>query len=154
MTSAYGYALALLLGAGSAWYVQDVRWSNDVHERDAAASAQIAANVSAVNEALVESQAQTEVIRSTFIKYKAGSEREITKLESAVATGTVRLQLAAHAATVRSASGDASGATATTCELDASARQDYFTLRRGLDQQYALLQLCRSELIKRSSSKP
>lgn len=154
MNSAYGYALVLLVGAGGAWYVQDVRWSNDVHERDAAASAQVAANVSAVNTQLVKSQAQTEALRTTFIEYKAGSEREITKLESAVATGTVRLRIAASASTVRPAATDASGATATTCELDASARPDYFALRRGLADQYALLQLCRSELIKRSSSKP
>lgn len=151
VNTAYSYALALLIGAGGAWYVQGVRWSNDVHERDAVASAQVAANVSAVNDALIESQAQTEALRSTFIDYKAGSEREVIKLESAVAAGTVRLRVAARAATVRTAAGDASGTGTGTCELDTSARTDYFTLRRGLDQQFALLQLCRGELRKRSA---
>lgn len=154
MNSAYGYALALLIGAGGAWFVQGLRWDNDVQQRDFAASAQVAANVSAVNEALVESQAQTEQLRQVFIEYKAGSTREITKLESAVRDGSVRLRVAARAATVRSAATDASGTASGTCELEPAARSAYFALRRGLDEQYGLLQLCRGELMKRSALWP
>jgi len=154
LNSAYGYALALLIGAGGAWFVQGLRWDLDVKQRDFAASEQVAANVSAGNDALIESQAQTEQLRTTFIEYKAGSTREITKLESAVRDGTVRLRVAARAATVRTSATDAGGTTSGTCELEPAARSDYFALRRGLDEQYGLLQLCRGELMKRSALWP
>jgi prophage endopeptidase len=151
VNAAYGYALATLIGASGAWYVQGIRWDNDVAERDLATATAIAANVNAVNHQLVAAQAQTEAIRATFIEYKAGKENETSTLERAVADGTQRLRIAARCPAVRT-DATVSGRTGSgQPELEPAARSDYFALRRGYDQQYGLLQFCRSELRKRSA---
>lgn len=152
MMSAYGYALALLVGASSAWYVQGLRWDNDVADIRHGTDVAISANVDAVNQQLIASRAQTEAIRATFIEYKAGKENETSAFERAVADGTKRLRVKASCPAVP-ADGTVSGGTVSgTAELDASVRSDYFELKRGLDRQYAELQFCRSELRKRSSN--
>lgn len=151
MMPGYGYVTAFLIGAGAAWYVQGLRWENDVasirHDSDVA----IAANVDAVNQQLIASRAQTEAIRTTFIEYKAGKENETSALERAVADGTKRLRVKASCPTVRADGTIPGGAGSGTAELDPAVRRDYYALRRGLDQQYGLLQFCRSELMKRSA---
>lgn len=149
--SAYGYALALLIGAGSAWYVQGLRWDNNVADIQHNTDVAIAANVDAVNQQLIASRAQTEAIRATFIEYKAGKENETSALERAVADGSKRLRVKASCPAVR-ADGVVSGGTVSgTAELTAEAGRAYWDLRRGLDRQYAELQFCRSELKKRSA---
>lgn len=151
MMPGYGYVTALLIGAGAAWYVQGLRWENDVadirHDSDVA----IAANVDAVNQQLIESRAQTEAIRQTFIEYKQGKENETSALERAIADGTKRLRVKASCPAVSADGTVPGGASSGTAELDASVRSDYFELKRGLDRQYAELQFCRSELRKRSA---
>lgn len=151
MNSAYGYALALLIGVGGAWYVQGLRWETDVQERDLATATAISANVDAVNQQLIASRAQTEAIRQTFIEYKAGKENETSALERAVADGTKRLRVKASCPTVRADGTVPGGTVSGTAELDASVRSDYFLLKKGLDRQFAELQFCRSELKKRSA---
>lgn len=151
MMPGYGYVTAFLIGAGAAWYVQGLRWENDVasirHDSDVA----IAANVDTVNQQLIASRAQTEAIRATFIEYKAGKENETSALERAIADGTKRLRIKASCPAV-STDGTVPGAVVSgTAELDPAARSDYFELKRGLDRQYAELQFCRSELRKRSA---
>ena len=153
MLPGYGYVTALLIGAGAAWYVQGLRWENDVasirHDSDVA----IAANVGAVNQQLIASRAQTEAIRQTFIDYKAGKENETSALERAVADGTKRLSIRATCpAAVRTDGTVPSGTGSGTAELEPAARSDYYALKRGADRQYAELQFCRSELRKRSSN--
>ncbi|MNE03222.1 Bacteriophage lysis protein [compost metagenome] len=150
MSPAYGYALAALIGASSAWYVQGLRWDNDAQAADLATATAISTNVDAVNQQLIASRAQTEAIRATFIEYKAGKENETSALERAVADGTKRLRVKASCPTVRADGTLSGGAVSGTAELDASVRSDYFELKRGLDRQYAELQFCRSELRKRS----
>ena len=151
MMPGYGYVTAFLIGAGAAWYVQGLRWDNDVasiqHDTDVA----IAANVDVVHQQLIASRAQTEAIRQTFIEYKAGKENETSALERAVADGTKRLRVKASCPAVRADGTFPIGAVSGTAELDASVRSDYFELKRGLDRQYAELQFCRSELRKRSA---
>lgn len=151
MMPGYGYVTAFLIGAGAAWYVQGLRWDNDVasirHDTDLA----IAANVDAVNQQLIASRAQTEAIRQTFIEYKTGKENETSALERAVADGTKRLRVKASCPAVRADGTVPGGAGNGTAELDPAVRQDYFELKRGLDRQYAELQFCRSELRKRSA---
>ena len=151
MMPGYGYVTALLIGAGAAWYVQGLRWENDVadirHDSDVA----IAANVDAVNQQLIASRAQTEAIRATFIEYKAGKENETSALERAVADGTKRLRVKASCPAVRADGTVPGGAVSGTAELEPAAQRAYLSLRRGLDRQYAELQFCRSELRKRSA---
>ena len=145
------YAAVALAAFLAAWYVQGLRWDNDVasirHDSDVA----IAANVDAVNQQLIASRAQTEAIRATFIEYKLGKENETSALELDVADGTKRLRIKASCSAVRADGTVPGGAVSGTAELDASVRSDYFELKRGLDRQYAELQLCRSELRKRSA---
>lgn len=150
MNSVYGYALAFVIGAGGAWYVQGLRWETDVQERDLATATAIQANVDAVNQQLIASRAQTEAIRATFIEYKAGKENETSALERAIATGAKRLRVKATCPAVRTDGTLPGGAVSGTAELEPSAQRAYLSLRRGLDRQYAELQFCRSELRKRS----
>ena len=152
MNSAYGYALAFLVGAGAAWYVQGLRWDSDVADIRHVSDTAIVANVDAVNQQLIASRAQTEALRATFIEYKAGKENETSALERAVADGTKRLRVKASCTAVRADGTVPGGAVGGTAELDASVRSDYFELKRGLDRQFADLQFCRSELRKRSSN--
>lgn len=151
MMPGYGYVTALLIGAGAAWYVQGLRWDNDVASIRHDADVSIAANVDAVNQHLIASRAQTEAIRATFIEYKAGKENETSALERAVADGSKRLRVKASCPAVRADGTVPGGAVSGTAELDASVRSDYFELKRGLDRQFAELQFCRSELRKRSA---
>lgn len=149
--SAYGYVAAFLIGAAGSWYVQGLRWDNDVQAADLVTATAISANVDAVNQQLIASRAQTEAIRATFIEYKAGKENETSALERAVADGTKRLRIKASCPTVRADGTVPGGTGGGQPELDASARFNYYALRRGLDRQYAELQFCRSELKKRSA---
>lgn len=103
-----------------------------------------------LNDAAAKARAETEVIRATFIDYKAGKENETAALERAVADGNKRLRVKASCPGVSSTGTLSSGASSGAPELDASARRDYFRLKRGLDEQFGLLQFCRSELRKRS----
>lgn len=151
LNPAYGYAAAFLIGASGAWYVQGLRWDNDVASMRHASDVAISANVDAVNQQLIASRAQTEAIRATFIEYKAGKENETSALERAVADGTKRLRIKASCPSVR-ANGTVPGrAVSGAAELEPTARQDYYRIRRAADQQFADLQFCRSELRKRSA---
>lgn len=142
----------MLFGFLIAWYVQGLRWDNDVASIQHDADQALVVNVDAVNQQLIASRAQTEAIRATFIEYKAGKENETSALERAVADGTKRLRVKASCPAVRADGTVSSGVSAGTAELDASVRSDYFELKRGLDRQFAELQFCRSELRKRSSN--
>lgn len=141
----------MLFGFLIAWYVQAIRWDNDVNKRDLATATAISANVDAVNQQLIASRAQTEAIRATFIEYKAGKENETSALERAVADGTKRLRVKASCPAVRADGTIPGGAVSGTAELEPAAQRAYLSLRRGLDRQYAELQFCRSELRKRSA---
>lgn len=151
MIPGYGYVAAAILGACSAWYVQGLRWDNDVAGRDIISATAIAENVDAVNQQLIASRAQTEAIRATFIEYKAGKENETNRLERAVADGTKRLRIKASCPSVRTDGTVPGGTVSGTAELEPAARSDYFLLKKGLDRQFAELQFCRSELRKRSN---
>jgi len=145
------YALLAALSFGAAWYVQGLRWDRDVAARERVTAEAIAANVTAVNHHLIESRKESEQIRTTFIEYKKGAESEISDLERRVTSGPERLYIKASCPAVPANGADASRAGAGAAELDATATRNYFALERGLAEQFALLQLCRSELKKRSA---
>lgn len=151
MNSAYGYGIALIVGAAGAWFFQGLRWDNDVAQRDIASATAIAENVQAVNESLIKSRLETEEIRKVLLDYKTGKENETAKLERAVADGTKRLSIRATCpAAVRTDGTVSGGAGAGRVELAPEAGRAYWDLRRGIDRQYGLLQFCRAELRKRS----
>lgn len=152
MNILYGYGVALLIGASGAWYVQGIRWDNDVASISLASSQATVAAVDAINSEMTKARAETETFRATFIEYKSGAEREISDLERRVTAGPERLYIKAKCpASVPATGADAGRAGAGAAELDATATGYYFALERGLAEQYSLLQLCRSELWKRSA---
>lgn len=152
MRSVYGYALALSIGFGGSWYVQWLRWDAEVKEiRLASANATVAA-VRAINSQLIQSRAETESIRATYLYEKEKANREIDDLERRVTAGPERLYIKAKCpAVVPGAGTDASGTGTGAAELDATSTRTYLALERGLSEQYQLLQFCRAELNKRSS---
>lgn len=152
MNSAFGYAAALLIGFGTAWYVQGLRWDSDVAQIRHDADQALVVNIDAVNQHLIASRAETEHIRQVFLDYKTGKENETSDLERAVAAGNKRLLVKATCPDPVRAAGAVSGrAGEGTAELTADSSAAYWDLRRGLDRQYAELQFCRSELRKRSA---
>ena len=147
----YRYAAALLVGAAGAWYVQGLRWDNDVTARDLIIAEAVRKNVEVVNKQLIESRDLTEKIRADFLTYKAEKEDETSALERAVADGAKRLSIRARCPAVPAVGTVPGGAGSGTAELEPAAERAYFALKRGADRQYADLQFCRSELRKRSS---
>lgn len=142
----------MLFGFAVAWYVQAIRWENDVASISLASANATVAAVDAISAEMIKARAETESFRSTFIEYKSGAEREINDLERRVTAGPDRLYIKASCpAGVPAAGADAGRTGAGPAELDASATRNYFALERGLAEQFALLQLCRSELKKRSA---
>ena len=152
MRSVYGYALALSIGFGGAWYVQGLRWDKDVASiRESASDARSEA-VGAINSQLIQSRAETESIRATYLSDKEKSNREIDDLERRVTAGPERLYIKAKCpAGVPGAGTDAIGAGSGAAELDAASTRTYIAIERGLSEQYRLLQFCRAELKKRSA---
>lgn len=152
MRSVYGYALALSIGFGGAWYVQVLRWDAEAKEiRLASANATIEA-VGAINSQLIQSRTETESIRATYLSEKEKANLEIDDLERRVTAGPERLYIKAKCPAGVPASGaDAGRVNAGAAELDPIASGYYFALERGLAEQYRLLQFCRAELKKRSS---
>lgn len=99
--------------------------------------------------AFTKSATETEAIRATFIEYKADAEAITAGLQRDIAIGVRKLRVKATCRVPNPA--NASGTGAGTAELDPVARQDYYALRRGIDEQRGLLNLCRAELLKRSN---
>lgn len=146
------YAAVALVAFLAAWYVQGIRWDKDVASiRESASDARIEA-VGAINSQLIQSRAETESIRKTYLYEKEKANREIDDLERRVTSGPERLYIKARCtAGVPGAGTDAIGAGSGAAELDAASTRTYIAIERGLSEQYRLLQFCRAELKKRSA---
>ena len=152
MRSVYGYALALSIGFGGAWYVQGLRWDKDVASiRESASDARSEA-VGAINSQLIQSRAETESIRATYLSDKEKANREIDDLERRVTSGPERLYIKAKCpAGVPATGADAGRADTGAAELSSASTADYLSYERLYAQQFGLLQFCRAELKKRSA---
>lgn len=146
------YAAVALAAFLAAWYVQGLRWDKDVSSiREFASDAKSSA-VDAINSQLIQSRAETESIRATYLSEKEKANREIDDLERRVTAGPERLYIKAKCpAGLPGAGTDASGTNTGTAELSASATSDYFSFERLYADQFRLLQFCRAELKKRSA---
>ena len=146
------YAAVALAAFLAAWYVQGLRWDKDLASiRESASDARSEA-VDAINSKLIQSRAETESIRVTYLSEKEKANREIDDLERRVTAGPERLYIKAKCpAGVPGAGTDASGTGTGAAELDATSTRTYLALERGLAEQYQLLQFCRGELKKRSA---
>ena len=144
------YAAVALVAFLAAWYVQGLRWDKDVRSISLASENATVAAVDAINANLIQSRAETESIRATYLSEKEKANREIDDLELRVNAGPERLYIKAKCpAGVPGAGTDASGTGTGTAELDAASTRTYLALERGLAEQYRLLQFCRAELKKR-----
>ncbi|MBP3934190.1 MAG: lysis protein [Pseudomonas sp.] len=107
----------------------------------------------AINSKLIQSRAETESIRATYLSEKEKSNREIDDLERRVTAGPERLYIKAKCpAVVLSTGADASRVDPGAAELSADSTADYLSYERLYAQQFGLLQFCRAELKKRSAS--
>lgn len=146
------YAAVALAAFLAAWYVQGLRWDKDVKEISLASANATVAAVDAINIKLIQSRAETESIRSTYLSEKEKASREIDDLERRVTAGPERLYIKAKCpAGVPSTGADAGRADTGAAELSAASTRTYIALERGLSEQYRLLQFCRAELKKRSA---
>lgn len=146
------YAAVALAAFLAAWYVQGLRWEEDVKEIGLASANATVAAVDAINGQLIKSRAETESIRATYLSEKEKANREIDDLERRVTAGPERLYIKAKCpASIPASGADAGRVDTGTAELDPIASGYYFALERGLAEQYRLLQFCRSELKKRSA---
>lgn len=146
------YAAVALAAFLAAWYVQGLRWDKDVASiRESASDARSEA-VGAINSQFIQSRAETESIRATYLSEKEKANREIYDLERRVTAGPERLYIKAKCpAGVPGAGTDSSGAGSGAAELDAASTRTYIAIERGVSEQYRLLQFCRAELKKRSA---
>lgn len=138
-----GVAVGLVVAVGVWGYAQG---RDDVQQKWDKQNTEIA---QALVVAFKKSADETEVIRATFIEYKKGAEAITDRLQRDVDIGVRKLRVKA---TCVPNTADASRAAGGTAELDTAARLDYYALRRGIDEQRGLLNLCRAELLKRSSN--
>ena len=147
------YVAVALAAFLAAWYVQGLRWEADVKDAGIASANATVAAVGAINSKLIQSRAETESIRATYLSEKEKANREIDDLERRVTAGPERLYIKAKCPAGVSATGaDAGRADTGAAELDATSARTYLALERGLAEQYRLLQFCRAELKKRSTT--
>lgn len=150
--SAVACVISLLAGFGGAWYIQGLRWDNDVKDASLASANATVEAVDAINSQLIQSRAETESIRSTYLSEKEKANREIDDLERRVTAGPERLYIKAKCpASVPATGADASRVDRGAAELSAASTADYLSYERLYAQQFGLLQFCRAELKKRSA---
>lgn len=146
------YAAVALAAFLAAWYVQGLRWDKDVRSTSLASANATVAAVGAINDKLIQSRAETESNRKTYLSEKEKANREIDDLERRVIAGPERLYIKARCpAVVLSTGADAGRADAGAAELSAASTADYLSYERLYAQQFGLLQFCRAELKKRSA---
>lgn len=146
------YAAVALVAFLAAWYVQGLRWKEDVKEISLASANATVAAVDAINSQLIQSRAETESIRKTYLSEKEKANREIDDLERRVTSGPERLYIKAKCPAGVPATGvDAGRADAGAAELSSASTADYLSYERLYAQQFGLLQFCRAELKKRSA---
>ena len=147
------YAAVALSAFLAAWYVQGLRWEKDVRSISLASANATVAAVDAINANLIQSRAETESIRATYLSEKEKANREIDDLERRVTAGPDRLYIKAKCPAGVSATGaDAVRADTGAAELSAASTADYLSYERLYAQQFGLLQFCRAELKKRSAT--
>lgn len=145
------YAAVALVAFLSAWYVQGLRWDEDVRSISLDSANATVAAVDAINNQLIHSRAETESIRATYLSEKEKANLEIDDLERRVTAGPERLYIKAKCpASVPATGADASRVDRGAAELSAASTADYLSYERLYAQQFGLLQFCRAELKKRS----
>lgn len=144
---AYGYALALLIGASGSWYVQGWRYGAQIAEAKTAISTERA---EAMRLILAEQEAGAARMAAADQKYTGeltDAKGKIADLERRVAAGASGLRVKAKCPATKpvpeagSVAGVGSG-DGESAELSANARPDYYALRLGIAGVEAALKAC------------
>lgn len=146
------YAAVALAAFLAAWYVQGLRWDKDLESiRESASDARSEA-VDAINSKLIQSRAETESIRVTYLSEKEKANREIDDLERRVTAGPERVYVKASCPTsVPTDGSDAGRANEGAAELAPEATKDLFDFERAYNDQFEDYKFCWRELKKRSA---
>ena len=95
-------------------------------------------------------EAEEAVRRGDYEKKIEDNQHEIDTLRTNIDSGTQRLYIHAKCPSMPQAAPNAARAEAAKAELDTSARQDYYTLRAGIQKLEADYIYCQNELDARS----
>lgn len=144
---AYGYALALLIGASGSWYVQGWRYGARIAEAETAISTE---RTEAMKFIMAEQQTSAARMAAADQKYTGeltDAKGKIADLEQRVAAGASGLRVKAKCPSVKpvpeagSVAGVGSG-DGESAELSANARPDYYALFEGILELEAALKAC------------
>lgn len=145
------YAAVALAAFLSAWYAQGLRWEEDVKEISLASANATVEAVGVINNQLIQSRAETESIRATYLSEKDKANREIDDLERRVTAGPERVYVKASCpASMPTAGADAGRANEGAAELAPEATKDLFDFERAYIDQFEDYKFCWRELRKRS----
>ena len=146
------YAAVALAAFLASWYVQGLRWDKDVASIRESASYARSEAVGAINSQLIQSRAETESIRATYLSEKEKANREIDNLERRVTAGPERVYVKASCpASVPTDGSDAGRANEGAAELAPEATKDLFDFERAYNDQFEEYKFCWRELKKRSA---
>lgn len=146
------YAAVALAAFLAAWYVQGLRWDKDVRSISLASANATVAAVDAINANLIQSRAETESIRATYLSDKEKANREIDDLERRVTDGPERVYVKASCpSSVPSTETNAGRANEGAAELAPEATKDLFDFERAYLDQFEDYKFCWRELKKRSA---
>ncbi|WP_313378018.1 lysis system i-spanin subunit Rz [Achromobacter insolitus] len=152
-----GYAAAVLLGAGAAWFILDAFHGRELAERERDQAEHVADAQRAAREILQRRYAAVTEInernaRAEWAAYGGlrSAQIEDDGFRADVDAGRQRLHVAAACPAAsggvpRSGAGAGMGNGAR-AELDPAARSDYFALRAGIQRITAQLQACQARL--------
>lgn len=146
------YAAVALSAFLAAWYVQGLRWEEDVKEISLSSANATIAAVGAINSQLIQSRAETESVRATYLSEKEKANREIDDLERRVTAGPERVYVKASCpSSVPSTGTNAGRANEGAAELAPEATKDLFDFERSYLAQFEDYKFCWRELKKRST---
>ena len=152
-----GYAAAVLLGAGAAWFILDAFHGRELAERERDQAERVADAQRAAREILQRRYAAVTEInernaRAEWAAYGGlrSAQIEDDGLRADVDAGRQRLRVQATCSAAGGGvppAGTAAGVDhGTRAELDPAARSDYFALRAGIQRLTAQLQACQTRL--------
>lgn len=145
MNSAYGYLLAAIIGAVSAYYVQGLRWDAEVASIRDSASSELAAAYEQQAEKVKALEARKEELQNEYLAFKDAE----AKRNADIGSGVKRVYVRATCPAVPAASTDTGRIEVGSAELDSAARRTLSDLRIGVEEQRRLLNVCRAELMTR-----
>ena len=149
----FAMAGAMVAAFAAAWFIQSVRWDNDVLTiRNQYAADQLLvskANQAMLNDAIVArdaAQAQATALSNQLQETLKNAKSDNQRLANSVANGTVRLLVNGKAAAANGSvmvpkTGSArSGSNVVQFELSDAARQSYFALRESIASDAAMIE--------------